>query len=65
MANLNRLLHKKTKLKRKYRQLVEDAYNFRQTDHALSDFSEYKATKVLNKINKLKFVLRDNKLQVN
>ncbi|MBC2845574.1 Lacal_2735 family protein [Winogradskyella flava] len=65
MANLNRLLEKKTRLKQKYRQLVEDAYNFRQTDHALSDFSEYKATKVLNKINKLKFVIRDNKLQAN
>ncbi|WP_282044362.1 Lacal_2735 family protein [Winogradskyella flava] len=65
MANLNRLLKKKTRLKQKYRQLVEDAYNFRQTDHALSDFSEYKATKVLNKINKLKFVIRDNKLQAN
>lgn len=65
MANLDRLLIKKTKLKRKYRRLVEDAYNFRQTDHALSDFSEYKATKVLNKINKLKFVLRDSRLQTN
>jgi len=65
MANVDRLLDKKTKLKLKYRQLIEDAYNFRQTDHALSDFSEYKATKVLNKINKLKFVLRDSKLQAN
>ena len=65
MANLNRLLQKKTKLKKEYKQLIEDAYNLRQTDHALSDFSEYKATKVLNKINKLKFVLGDTKLQAN
>ena len=65
MANLDRLLQKKTKLKLKYRQLVEDAYNLRQTDHALSDFSEYKATKVLHKINKLKFVIRDTNLQAN
>jgi uncharacterized protein (UPF0332 family) len=65
VANLNRLLQKKTKLKKEYKQLIEDAYNLRQTDHALSDFSEYKATKVLNKINKLKFVLGDTKLQAN
>ena len=65
MANLDRLLQKKTRLKRRYKQLVEDAYNLRQTDHALSDFSEYQATKVLNKINKLKFLLRDNKLYAN
>lgn len=65
MANLNRLLNKKKKLKKKYRQLIEEAYNLRQTDHALSDFSEYKATKVLHKINKLKFVVGDTKLQAN
>ena len=65
MANLNRLLDKKKKLNKKYQQLIEDAYNLRQTDHALSDFSEYKATKVLHKINKLKFVIGDTTLQVN
>ncbi|WP_114308757.1 Lacal_2735 family protein [Winogradskyella arenosi] len=57
----NRLLKKRSKLKKKYRQLIEDAYNFRQSDHALSDFSEYKATKVLHKINKLEFVVRDRR----
>lgn len=65
MANLDRLLQKKTKLKQQYKRLIEDAYNLRQTDHALSDFSEYQATKVLNKINKLKFMLRDSKLKAN
>lgn len=65
MANLDRLLQKKTNLKQQYKQLIEDAYNLRQTDHALSDFSEYQATKVLNKINKLKFMLRDSKLKAN
>ncbi|WP_179005469.1 Lacal_2735 family protein [Winogradskyella forsetii] len=65
MANLNRLLNKKKKLNKKYKQLIEEAYNLRQTDHALSDFSEYKATKVLHKINKLKFVVGDTKLQAN
>ncbi|WP_299113090.1 Lacal_2735 family protein [uncultured Winogradskyella sp.] len=65
MAHLDRLLQKKTKLKKEYRRLIEDAYNFRQTDHALSDFSEYKATKILHKINKLRFIIGDTKLQAN
>lgn len=59
MNNTDQLLKKRTRLKQKYAQLVENAYNLRQTDHALSDFSEYKATKVLYKINKLKFVIGD------
>jgi hypothetical protein len=50
-------------LKKKYLLLIEDAYNLSQTDHALSDFSEFKATKILHKINKLKFILGDTKLQ--
>ena len=65
MSNLKKLLKKKSKLKEKYLKLIEDAYNLRQTDHALSDFSEYKATKILYKINKLKFVVGDPKLQSN
>jgi hypothetical protein len=44
---------------------MEDAYNLRQTDHALSDFSEFKATKVLNQLNKLKFIIGDTKIQAN
>ncbi len=65
MSNSKKLLKKKSKLKEKYLKLIEDAYNLRQTDHALSDFSEYKATKILNKINKLTFVVGDTKLQAN
>ena len=65
MSNSEKLLQKKTRLKLRYLQLIEDAYNLRQTDHALSDFSEYKATKILHKINKLKFVVGDKKLQAN
>jgi len=57
----DQLLEKRTKLRKKYTQLIEEAYNLRQSDHALSDFSEYKATKVLYKINKLAFVVRDTK----
>ena len=65
MSYSEKLLQKKTKLKQKYLQLIEDAYNLRQTDHALSDISEYKATKVLHEINKLKFIIGDSKIQAN
>ncbi|WP_295983325.1 Lacal_2735 family protein, partial [uncultured Algibacter sp.] len=34
-------------------------YNFRQTDSALSDISEYKAIKLLNKLNRLKYLQRE------
>ncbi|WP_299521381.1 Lacal_2735 family protein [Winogradskyella sp.] len=59
------MLQKKTKLKQQYLQLIEDAYNLRQTDHALSDISEYRATKVLYEINKLKFIIGDSQIQAN
>ena len=48
------------KLFKRYKQLVEQAYNFRQTDSALSDISEYKAIKLLNKINRLKYLSREH-----
>lgn len=47
------------KLNKQYKQLMEQAYNLRETDHALSDDSEYKAMKLLNKLNKLKFLSRE------
>ncbi|MBO3097316.1 Lacal_2735 family protein [Gelidibacter pelagius] len=47
------------KLQTRYKQLIEQAYNVRQTDHALSDISEYKAIKLLNKLNRLKYLHRD------
>ncbi len=59
---MNRIEEIKThqnKLISKYKQLVEKAYNFRQTDSALSDISEYKAIKLLNKLNRLKYLQRE------
>ena len=47
------------KLSQRYKELVEQAYNFRQTDSALSDISEYRAIKLLNKLNRLKYLSRD------
>jgi hypothetical protein len=60
--NSEKLLRKRSKLRQEYLRLIEDAYNLRQTDHALSDFSEFKATKILHQLNKLKFVIDDAKL---
>ncbi|MHA7843969.1 MAG: Lacal_2735 family protein [Winogradskyella sp.] len=65
MQNSKRLLRKRLKLNQEYLRLIEDAYNLRQTDHALSDFSEFKATKILHQLNKLKFVIGDTNLQIN
>jgi hypothetical protein len=47
------------KLNKRYKQLVEQAYNLRQTDHALSDISEYKALKLLDELNRLKYLSRE------
>ena len=38
------------KLRKKYKQLIEDAYNIRQTDPALSDILEFNALTVLVKL---------------
>jgi len=50
--------HQKQLLSR-YKSLIEQAYNFRQTDSALSDISEFKAIKLLHKLNKLKYLNRE------
>ncbi|MEC3907542.1 Lacal_2735 family protein [Tamlana sp. 2201CG12-4] len=47
------------KIKVKYKQLIEQAYNFRQIDAALSDILEYQAMKLLNKLNGLKYLHRE------
>jgi len=58
--NKNEIIKKnQEKLNARYKELVEQAYNFRQTDSALSDISEYKAIKLLNKLNRLKYLYRE------
>jgi len=49
----------KNELQKQYKQLIEDAYNFRQTDSALSDIMEYRALKLLDQLNRLKFLSRE------
>ncbi|MFD2541080.1 Lacal_2735 family protein [Lacinutrix gracilariae] len=59
MNRTKSILKHRKKLKKKYKLLIEEAYNFRQTDHALSDISEFKAIKLLDKLNKLKYLSRE------
>ena len=59
MTRLNLLLEHQTKLNNRYKQLVEQAYNLKQTDHEASDVSAYKAIKVLDKLNKINYLARD------
>lgn len=60
MKTLSEIKEHQIKLQRRYKLLVEQAYNFRQTDSALSDLSEFKAVKLLNKLNLLKFLNRES-----
>ncbi|QDO92463.1 Lacal_2735 family protein [Formosa sediminum] len=46
------------RLFKRYKQLIEQAYNFRQTDSEISDISDFQAIKILNKLNRLKYLQR-------
>lgn len=59
MNPVNNIEDRQKLLLSRYKLLIEQAYNFRQTDSALSDISEYKAIKLLHKLNKMKFLSRD------
>jgi len=50
---------RRKKLQEKYKHLIEDAYNFRQTDSAMSDFYEFSALQLLNELNQLKYLNRE------
>ena len=60
MSRRDELKQQQLKLNKRYKQLVEEAYNLRQTNHEESDLSEYRALKLLDKLNKLKFLVRDS-----
>ncbi|GAA3782248.1 hypothetical protein GCM10022271_13170 [Corallibacter vietnamensis] len=61
MNNVSKIKKREFKLQKRYKRLVEQAYNLRQTDCAESDISEFNAIKLLNKINKLKYLYRERK----
>lgn len=52
------IIKNQQKLAARYKELMEMAYNFRQTDSAISDISEFKAIKLLNRLNRLKYLDR-------
>jgi hypothetical protein len=60
MSKSSNIKQNPSKLYKQYKQLIEDAYNFRQTDAALSDIAEYRALKLLEKLNRLKYLNRDD-----
>ncbi|AUP80993.1 Lacal_2735 family protein [Flavivirga eckloniae] len=60
MNKLDNIETHKKRLCKRYKELIEQAYNFRQTDSALSDISEYRAIKLLDKLNRLKYLAREN-----
>ncbi|UAB74554.1 Lacal_2735 family protein [Mesoflavibacter sp. SCSIO 43206] len=60
MSRRDKLKQQQLKLNKRYKQLVEEAYNLRQTNHEESDLSEYRALKLLDKLNKLKFLVRES-----
>jgi ethanolamine utilization cobalamin adenosyltransferase len=59
MVKVSKFIENQNKLNIKYKQLIEEAYNLRQTDHALSDISEYKAIQLLHQINRLRYLNRE------
>lgn len=59
MVKISKFIEDQNKLSNRYKQLIEEAYNLRQTDHALSDISEYKAIQLLHKINRLRYLNRE------
>lgn len=64
MNRIDSIKVNQNRLSRRYKELIEQAYNFRQTDSALSDISEYRAIKLLDKLNRLKYLARDTTRQI-
>lgn len=64
MKTMSEIKEHQLRLQNRYKQLIEQAYNFRQTDSALSDILEYKAYKLLYKLNRLRFLNRETLQQV-
>lgn len=54
---------KRSKLKAKYKRLLEKAYNLRQTDSAMSDVFEFNAIQLLNELNQMKYLNRESNIK--
>ncbi|MBP0905711.1 Lacal_2735 family protein [Mariniflexile gromovii] len=58
--SINDIIKKRQKkLNEQYKELMEQAYNFRQTDSELSDLAEFRAMRLLNKLNTLRYFSRN------
>lgn len=58
--SINDIIKKRQKkLDEQYKLLMEQAYNFRQTDSELSDLAEFRAMRLLNKLNTLRYFSRN------
>jgi len=55
---LNLKAKRKTLLEQ-YKTLIEEAYNLRETDSAMSDISEFKAMELMEQLNKIKYLDRE------
>lgn len=64
MKTLTQISKQRKKLQKQYKQLIEQAYNLRQTDSAESDISEYQAIKLLDELNKLNYLHRDTSFKI-
>lgn len=64
MKPIDLIKSRQSKLSKQYKELVEEAYNLRQIDSALSDITEFKAIKLLNKLNRLKYLSREKSTPV-
>ncbi|MFG6687119.1 Lacal_2735 family protein [Mariniflexile sp. HNIBRBA6329] len=51
--------NRQKRLNEQYKELMEQAYNFRQTDSELSDLAEFRAMRLLNKLNTLRYFSRN------
>lgn len=56
MSRLNQLYRYKKHLEERYSKLVERAKDYKYVDEAKSDIAYYKAMKILEKINRVKYL---------
>jgi hypothetical protein len=59
MSTNDIIKNRQKKLNERYKELMEQAYNFRQTDSELSDLAEFRAMRLLNKLNTLRYFSRN------
>lgn len=59
MSRTNQLSKYKKHLEERYRELVQRAQDYKYEDEVKSDLASYKAMKVLEKLNRIRFLNKD------